>query len=191
MKRSAVVLLVPLVLYAGFSVRLKLQLLDESDSDAPIESGTEALPIVLEDLNGHRYDLTEVIQEKQVVVVNFWATWCGPCKIEMPQFEELYEEHGTGGLEILAITREDREVVEEFLKTRNYSFPILLDPGGEVTERYGVEALPTTVLVDRDGKVISSRNGIDPFLDRQIPRLLRSAASDQGEEEGEEEGNRE
>jgi len=169
MKRPAVVLLVPMVLFAGFSAQLKLRLLEDSKTGGPVGSGLMAPPTVLEDLEGNRFDLAEIVQEEDVVVVNFWATWCGPCKIEMPQFQRLYDEHGAGGLEILAITREDRDVVEKFLETRGYTFPILLDPEGRVTESYGVEALPTTVIVGRDGKVVRSRIGIDPHWRDRSP----------------------
>ena len=187
MKRSAVVLLVPLVFYASFSVRLKLHLLEEPESAGPVKVGIDAPPFILETLAGQRVDLTQVAQEKKVVVVNFWATWCGPCKIEMPQLQQLFEEYGSEGLEILAITKEEREVVEEFLRERPYSFPILLDPGGEVTERYGIEALPTTIIVDESGKVIRSRIGVDPLLERQIIRFLGTGEQG-GVEEGENRG---
>jgi thiol-disulfide isomerase/thioredoxin len=184
MNRSAVVLLFLLVLYAGLSVRLKLHLLEGLEPTSSIEVGKDAPLFVLEGLDGRRFDLAEVARQENVVVVNFWATWCGPCKVEMPQFAQLYEEHGSHGLEILAITQEDRETVEEFLRVKPYPFPILLDPGGEVTARYAVTALPTTIFVDGNGKVVRSRIGLDPSMERQVTRLLAPGGENRGEEGG-------
>jgi cytochrome c biogenesis protein CcmG/thiol:disulfide interchange protein DsbE len=168
MKRNTLLLLVPLALFGTFSVRLKLHLLDRPESTTTVSEDDKAPALTLQGLDGESFDLEAVVAENKVVMVNFWATWCGPCKIEMPQFEDFYERYGTRGLEILAITQEDRETVEEFLSTRSFSFPILLDPGGSVSDLYGVSALPTTFLVGTDGKIIRTRTGVDPFLERQL-----------------------
>jgi hypothetical protein len=93
----------------------------------------------------------------------------------MPQFQELYEEYGTRGFQILAITREDREVVDSFLQGKPYTFPVLLDPEGVVSETYGVSALPTTVLVSPTGTVTRMRRGLDPFMERWVRRAMGDA----------------
>ncbi len=93
----------------------------------------------------------------------------------MPQFQRMYDEYQDRGLEILAVTQEDRETVETFLNTKSYTFPILLDPEGAVSERYGVTALPTTFLVSAEGKVTRVRRGIDALLERQIKRIMGDA----------------
>ena len=172
MRRNTLLLLVPLVLFGTFSVRLKLQLLDRPESTSAVGENDEAPALTLQSLDGESFDLEAIVEENRVVMVNFWATWCGPCKIEMPQLQNLYERYGTRGLEILAITQENRETVEEFLSTRSYSFPILLDPEGRVSDLYGVSALPTTFLVGRNGKITRTQTGVDPFLERQIAPLF-------------------
>jgi peroxiredoxin len=170
-----VYLLVPLILFGAFSVRLKARLLAGPETDSPIRTGQPAPDLVLRDLNGVEHDLAQVVEGNQLVLVNFWATWCGPCKIEMPQFQGFYDEYASRGLEILAVTQEDREVVDSFLQGKPYTFPILLDPEGTVTEAYGVSALPTTVLVSPTRAVTRIRQGLDPFLERRIRTMMGDA----------------
>ncbi len=176
MKRA--ILLLALAIFAAFSVRLKLRLLAESTALGPLAGGREAPPLVLETLDGERVDLKQIVGEKKLVLVNFWATWCTPCRIEMPQLAELYDEFGEEGLAILAITQEDPGEVEAFLRTNAYPFPILLDPGGLVTAAYSVRALPTTVMVDGDGKVLRSQEGVDPLLKTYVTTIIGQAEHD-------------
>ena len=91
----------------------------------------------------------------QVVFLNFWATWCPPCREEMPSMERLYRRFKARGLTILAISIDSRgaEVVAPFVKHFGLTFPIGLDPKSEVANRYLLRALPTTVLIDRGGRI--------------------------------------
>jgi peroxiredoxin len=175
MKLTTAVPVVVFVLFGAFSVQLKLHLLGDDDGSTAVAVGDPAPPLVLESLTGETVELSRVAGENKVVVLNFWATWCGPCKIEMPQFQRMYDEYQDRGLEILAVTREDRETVETFLNTKSYTFPVLLDPVGTVSERYGVTALPTTFLLSDEGKVTRVRRGIDALLERQIKRIMGDA----------------
>lgn len=90
----------------------------------------------------------------QVVFLNFWATWCPPCKEEMPSMERLYRRFKARGFTILAISIDTKgaEVVAPFVKTFGLTFPVGLDPGMEVANRFTLRALPTTVLIDRQGR---------------------------------------
>ena len=89
----------------------------------------------------------------KIVVLNFWATWCEPCKIEMPFFEELHQS-GQANLEILGINfDEPAPQVEQFVEEYDLHFPILLDPGGEVQRIYRVRGYPTTLIVDAEGVI--------------------------------------
>jgi thiol-disulfide isomerase/thioredoxin len=88
----------------------------------------------------------------RVVVLNFWATWCAPCRDEMPELERVGRELGGRGLVVVAVNlKEAHEKVEPFAAELGLSFPVLLDPTGEVGERYRVQALPSTYFVGRDG----------------------------------------
>ena len=113
----------------------------------------------------------------KVVFLNFWATWCGPCRVEMPSMEVLYNRHRENGLEILAVNAmEKRADVLEFMKNNGFSFPALLDESGKVGNSYGIKAIPTTFLIDRDGNIImrlvGSINWDTPSIHAAIETLL-------------------
>ena len=99
------------------------------------------------------------------VVLNFWASWCGPCRIEMPYLQEIHEEYSEEGIVLLAINiGESPSAVEQFLQSNNYSFPVLLDTGGVVAQQYGAIYIPTTYLIDGDGIIQGKRIG--PFISK-------------------------
>lgn len=103
------------------------------------------------DLNTEKFSLSEM--RGKIIVLNFWATWCEPCKLEMPFFEQLHTS-GQSDLEIWGINfDEPPQQVEYFVKELNLSFPILLDPGGKIQELYRVRGYPTTFVVDKAGVI--------------------------------------
>ena len=92
----------------------------------------------------------------KVVILNFWATWCPPCRAEMPSMETLYQRFKNQGLEILAVDLgEERSEVQQFINNNRYTFPVLLDLDGKNITRYGVSGIPTTYILDREGKIIA------------------------------------
>ncbi len=96
----------------------------------------------------------------KIVFLNFWATWCPPCREEMPSMQTLYDELRSDGLEIVAVNvMEPRETVAPFIEEFGYTYPVLLDIEGRVMSRYAVRAYPTTYVIDRDGYVIGARPG--------------------------------
>jgi thiol-disulfide isomerase/thioredoxin len=104
-------------------------------------------------------------------MVNFMATWCGFCLIEMPEMLDAYRAHRDQGFVILAIdVREDPARVREFADELGLTFPVLLDTDGSVTQRYQVRGLPTSYFIDRDGIIIGSRVGpVDaPWIDEHL-----------------------
>jgi len=91
----------------------------------------------------------------KVVLLNFWATWCPPCRAEMPSMETFYKRFNAQGLEILAVdVGEDALVVQRFIKNGGFTFPVLLDTGNKTSSVYGISAIPTTFVIDREGKIV-------------------------------------
>ncbi len=95
----------------------------------------------------------------RLTFINFWATWCGPCRAEMPSMGRLYDELKDEGLTMAAITDEDPETVRAYLERYPYSFPILIDPRGKLSNRFRVFALPTTVVLDAEGRILLEHQG--------------------------------
>ena len=109
----------------------------------------------------------------KVVVVNFWATWCPPCRKEMPDLETLYQQFKDQGLVILAISDEDAGKVRPFIAKEKVTYPILLDPGRKVNELFQIEGIPKTFVYDRSGKLVAQ--SIDMRTRRQFLEMLAQA----------------
>jgi thiol-disulfide isomerase/thioredoxin len=91
----------------------------------------------------------------KVVFLNFWATWCGPCREEMPSIEALYTKYKDKGLEILAVNSGEKSAeVLDFMRDYNLSFPAVLDLDATVSRAYGIQAIPTSYLIDREGNIV-------------------------------------
>jgi thiol-disulfide isomerase/thioredoxin len=96
----------------------------------------------------------------KVVFLNFWATWCPPCRSEMPSMEALYQRYRNKGLEFLAIDiMERKEQVVSFMKNFGLTFPVALDSSGNISGMYGIRGIPTTFIVDKDGRIIIASVG--------------------------------
>ena len=132
--------------------------------DLPLEVDQPAPDFFLRTLNGRSVRLSDY--RGKTVVLNFWASWCPPCRREMPDFQTLWEERGPSGpddLVILAVNLLPEDTIaaaEGFVDEFGLTFPILLDTSrGEVSQRYGVQALPATFFIDRDGIVRTTALG--------------------------------
>jgi len=109
----------------------------------------------------------------KVVLVNFWATWCPPCRKEMPDLETLYRQFNDQGLVILAISDEDAATVKPFVAKQKVTYPILLDPGRKVHELFEVVGIPKTFIYDRDGNLVAQ--SIDMRTRKQFLEMLAQA----------------
>ena len=115
----------------------------------------------------------------KVVMVNFWATWCVPCRQEMPHLEALYEKYNSLGFELLAVNVEknNAEGARKWLQETPVTFPVLFDPENQVTKLYKVQTMPSTVIIGRDGTMRFMHNGYKPGYENdyqtQVRALLR------------------
>lgn len=116
--------------------------------------GFAAPDFELETLDVGRLRLSEL--RGQVAVVNLWATWCPPCRAEMPALQRLYEDYQGDGLVVLAVNATDQDseaAARAFVSDHGLTFPVLLDPEGEASRSYALQALPSTYIVDREGVI--------------------------------------
>jgi peroxiredoxin len=125
----------------------------------------------LTSLDGKTYSLDGL--RGKVVLLNFWATWCPPCRKEMPDMQKLYTELGAKGFVVLAVSDEKRDVVEKFLADKHYTFPVLLDEGRKVHESFDVDGIPKSFLFSRDGNIVGQ--AIDMRTERQFREMLKAA----------------
>ena len=125
----------------------------------------------LTDLSGKTWTFSEL--RGKVVLVNFWATWCPPCRKEMPDLEALYGRFGAKGFVVLGISDEEATKVEPFIRERKISFPVLLDSGRKVNEMFVVEGIPKSFVYDREGKLVAQ--SIDMRTRKQFLEMLGKA----------------
>jgi cytochrome c biogenesis protein CcmG/thiol:disulfide interchange protein DsbE len=128
-------------------------------SDLTTQNQGHAAPgFTLQSLAGEPVSLNDYAG--QVVLVNLWATWCPPCKAEMPALNAFYEAHQQDGFVVLAVnSQEEAATVKAFIEANGFTFPVLLDTHAEVMNQYHVRGLPTTFIIDRDGLIQHVQSG--------------------------------
>jgi len=145
--------------------------------------GGEAAPdFSLRDINGKEVSLSSY--KGKVVLVNFWATWCGPCKLEMPHLDKMDREFEARGFEVISISTDDARAaskVKPLIKRGGYGFTVLLDKDTTVVSQYNpAKTLPYNVLIDREGKIHKVYQGYNPGdeveLRKEVEELLGSGA---------------
>jgi peroxiredoxin len=153
-----------------------------ASATAPIgvSVGLRAPDIALPLLTGETINLASL--KGKVVLVNFWATWCGPCLMEMPSMQRLYQQYQRDNFEILAVATdfEGAPIVKPYVNRLRLTFPILLDPQMQVNDLYKVTGIPTSLIIDRDGiithKFFGSENWDSDASHRLIEQILRARA---------------
>lgn len=137
-----------------------------------VRSRPEAPPFQLRTVDGGSVDSAGL--QGKVVLVNFWATWCKPCKDEMPAMQRLQQQVGHRDFVLLAITTDSqREAIAEFARTLGLSFPLLLDESKETSGAFGVRGLPTSILIGRDGRIVGKAVGPRPWDETPAVTLVR------------------
>lgn len=163
-----------LVFLAGCGGQGQEQGADASEPVTPvvIEVGAAAPDFTAALTDGGTFQLSE--QEGKAVLLNFWATWCGPCVGEMPAFTRLVETYGDQ-LALLAVNcGEDEGTVTDFLAKNGYTFPVALDPEGEIASLYPTDGIPYTLIIAPDGTISSIQlgaSGADEMFDHYSAEL--------------------
>ncbi|MCF6267770.1 MAG: TlpA family protein disulfide reductase [Desulfuromusa sp.] len=149
---------------------------DSSTSEPQVSQsglvGNVAPDFTLTNMQGEKVSLSQL--RGKVVILNFWATWCPPCREEMPSMEQLYRDFKEKGLILLAINVEENgeQAVTKFLQRTPYSFPILLDKDGIAQNAYGVFRFPESFIIDRNGVVVEKIIGGRDWFSGQTFKLI-------------------
>lgn len=134
--------------------------------------GQPAPDFALRSMSGENLRLSEHLGE--VVVINFWATWCGPCRQEMPLLDELHQKYKLAGLTLLGVNLDESvDRATEMARTLKVSYPVLFDERQEVGRVYQVNSMPMTVLIDREGVVRHVFEGFKPGYEKRYAEQLR------------------
>jgi peroxiredoxin len=140
--------------------------------------GNKALPnLTLEDLKGKKVDLRSF--KGKVIFLNFWATWCGPCKEEMPTMETLYQQFKDRNFIFLTISvdYEGSKPVREFIEKNQYTFPVLVDPKSETLDIFELTGIPTTFVIDKQGRMLGKAIGPRNWNSSEIVSYLTQLIS--------------
>lgn len=158
-----------------------------TDNSTPL-NGKIAPGFTLSDLNGNKVSLSSY--KGRPLVVDFWATWCGPCKVEIPWFEKLHDQYAGQGLEIIGVSADDldkddpaklfteKRDIADFVAKMHMNYPILIDAESIENSYGGLDALPTTFFIDRNGKIVASTVGLAPRdeIEADIKKAIGSGA---------------
>jgi peroxiredoxin len=122
---------------------------------------------------GSQVNLTQF--KGQVVMINFWASWCGPCRQEMPLLEDIYRKYNKLGFTLLGVNVEpDSKAADDWLKQTPVSFPILYDKDSKVSQMYDVSGMPSTVIIDRKGNLRMLHHGYKPGDEQEYLNSIRT-----------------
>lgn len=162
-----------LAVYIPSSVALKLHLRENSGSTDSKTVGSVAPSLALSDTSDGTINLALVYQQHAVTLVTVWATWCIGCRFEMAALRKVYANYKDRGIEIIAISIDkDRSKLMEYVQSVQIPFPIAIDNTGKFVETLGARALPTTIVVGRDGKILASFVGSVEGYETQFDEWL-------------------
>ena len=143
----------------GQSVLPVVDLRGVDNKGAGLEPGVRAPDFALAYPDGSRSTLADL--RGQPVVVNFWATWCAPCRAEMPELVDAYQQHKDEGLVVIGVNEQEGEdEAVKFMEEFGIDFPVVLDSRGDLASLYTARGLPTTIFIDRDGNISEQWRGI-------------------------------
>ncbi|WP_413587407.1 TlpA disulfide reductase family protein [Bdellovibrio sp. HCB274] len=152
------------------SIILSAMPLHAAQAEAELKVQLTSLPG--ESLNQHKVQLKDL--KGKIVIVDFWATWCEPCKEALPHYTNLYKKYKSKGLVILAVNEDDdTKTRDSYLKTTPYPFPVFADPGKKYLESFNVVAIPTAFIFDRNQKPITFVRGFDEKKAQVIEKTIK------------------
>jgi cytochrome c biogenesis protein CcmG/thiol:disulfide interchange protein DsbE len=170
------ILIIVSVILATAVIGLKVGVWHQAaDSAKPVE-GYPAPNFTLPDLNAKDVSLKSVTAKSQVTLINFWATWCPPCRAEIPDLVKFYRKYSAKGVSVLGIDlREQPKTVKSFAEKAGMKFPVLTDTSGKISELYQIFSIPSTFIIDRKGTIRAVIKGGTNLktLDEKVRPLLK------------------
>jgi peroxiredoxin len=149
-------------------------------SDEPAMNNKQAPEFDARTLSGESI-ASRNFKGKKKIVVSFWASWCGPCRMELPELKAFYEKYHSAdsSFEVMAVsTDEDRYQAEKYAKEAKLPFPVVWDENGTIADKYGVESIPVLYVIDQNGKVIYGQAGYGFGLEIKLKNFLGLKDSD-------------
>lgn len=166
-----VIVIVALVALVGSIVRFSLVEKPQIKERGGIKKGTIAPSFILKDLTEKEVNLAKY--RGKVVIIDFWATWCPPCRKELPHIQKIYDKYKNKKVIVLAITSESNiEKVKDFIEEGGYTFPILIDGRREANSAYGVSAIPMLFVLDREGAIQHTHRGYSPKIETTLSKEI-------------------
>ena len=184
MKRLAV-LLVLVVVMAGCNRGEKTHGYSDGKTDAKATTpaatatGTDVGSLMPDysamNLDGTKFDLAS--RRGKVVLLNVWATWCGPCRFEIPELQRIHDAYAARGFEVVGVSVDESgvESVRQFVDEQEMRYPVALDPQGQLANLLQTSVLPTSVLVDRGGKIVWKKYGAILENDHELDEAIKKA----------------
>lgn len=151
------------------------QILDQWGSDLYLPNVGDTMEIAFTDIEGNEVDLSRM--KDKIILVDFWATWCGPCVAELPHLLEAYEKYHDKGFEVIGISLDDNvDTLKQFVKDNNMPWPQYFDGkvwGNEIAQRYGIKGIPATFLIGKEGKIVASNlrgSALDEAIEAELAK---------------------
>jgi thiol-disulfide isomerase/thioredoxin len=155
-------------------IRLTMRKPDIEKSAVPPEIVQEDRALLFEDLAGNTYQLGDF--DGEVILLNFWATWCPPCRAEMPSIQKLYDDYGSK-IAMILISSEEKEVIESYLREQSYDLPVYIQRTA-LTPSFPVRSIPTTFLINKKGEILLEKKGAANWnseeFRKQLDELIQS-----------------
>lgn len=154
-----------------FNVFVNTTLFGFTNYASALDVGSDAPPFCLKSKNGKELSLTSY--KGQIVYVDFWASWCIPCRLSFPWMNKIHQKYGALGVKVIAVNLDKKRIdAEEFMSLVPHEFSVAYDPDGSTPQEYGVKAMPTSYLIGRDGKILSTHKGFTDSTAEDVEREI-------------------